>query len=95
MHDDQNKINDNQVILPDNSRYYYSIKPVEINNILRTGVIALMEYSVIGEADKNFILYRTTDGNWYDIPGIRMPVEYPVLAFIKLAIDLKDRNTMK
>ena len=47
--------------------YTYSIKPVDITNALGAVMGTLTEYNLSGSAGDNILLYRTKEGNWYDM----------------------------
>ncbi len=56
-----------EIFLKDNSRFSYIIKQVEITNILGAAVAVLDEYFITSSAGENYKLYKTKEGNWYDI----------------------------
>ena len=56
------------LILEDKSQYYYSIKPFKICNSLGAVMATLLEYSISNNTSQNYKLYKTKEGNWYDIP---------------------------
>lgn len=78
-----------EIILEDKSLYLYSVKPVEITNVLGAVIAVLEEYSVTGSKGENYKLYKTKEGNWYDIVDTIPVVNNPVLRALKLAIDNK------
>lgn len=56
-----------QLILEDKSQYFYSTNPVEICNSPVAVMATLLEYSISNNTSQNFKLYKTKEGNWYDI----------------------------
>jgi hypothetical protein len=56
-----------EIVLVDNSQFSYSIKQVEITNILGTTVAVLDEYFITNAAGESYKLYKTNEGNWYDM----------------------------
>lgn len=56
-----------EIILTDKNRFSYTIKQVEITNILGTAVAVLDEYFITNSAGENYRLYKTKEGNWYDM----------------------------
>ncbi len=79
----------NHIILEDNSKFFYTIKSVEIANALGAVIAILEEYSITNINGENYKLYKTKEGNWYDISET-IPIENnAVLRALKLAIDNK------
>lgn len=76
-----------EIILSDNSRFYYTIKQVEITNILGAAVAVLDEYFITNYADENYKLYKTKEGNWYDVAEANKSANQRKLMFLKVAID--------
>jgi hypothetical protein len=64
-----------EIILNDNSRFSYSIKQVQITNILGAAVAVLNEYFITKSAGENYKLYKTKEGNWYDVPEANKGVD--------------------
>jgi len=81
----------NQLILDYNSKYIYTVRPVEITNLLATGVVALQEYSVVDMEGNVIKLYKTGIGNWYDLPEMNADAQCALLSLLKSGIDLKNR----
>jgi hypothetical protein len=76
-----------EIILGDNSRFSYTIKQVEITNALGAAVAVLDEYFITTSAGENYTLYKTKEGNWYDVPETNKGVNKSVLLGLKLGID--------
>ena len=87
----------NQIILEDNSQFYYTIKPYELTNALGSIVAVLQEYNFTKMDDINgefsCKLYKTKEGNWYDIEEAKMGAGKTVLRMLKSAIDAQENNT--
>jgi hypothetical protein len=75
-----------EIVLADNRRFSYTIKQVEITNILGAAVAVLDEYFITDSGGKNYKLYKTNEGNWYDIPDVNNGVDKGVLMALKLAL---------
>jgi hypothetical protein len=78
-----------EIVLADNSRFSYTIKQVEITNILGAAVAVLDEYFITDSAGETYKLYKTKEGNWYDLPEANKGVDNSVLMALKLGIDLQ------
>lgn len=76
-----------QIILSDNERFSYTIKQVEISNVLGAAVAVLDEYFVTNSAGENYKLYKTKEGNWYDVAEANKGVNKSILLALKLKID--------
>ncbi len=98
MRDALKNLFNNQIILEDNSQFYYTISPYELTNALGCIIAVLQEYNFIkmGDNDGQFSckLYKTKDGNWYDIEEAKMLAEKGILRMLKSAIDAKENNTV-
>ena len=72
--------------------YTYSIKPVDITNALGAVMATLTEYNLTGSAGDNILLYRTKEGNWYDMKQPGSAFKNAIMQALKSAID-KLENT--
>jgi len=81
-----------QLILEDNRQYFYSITPVEIRNSLGVVLDTLFEYSISNSTPQTFKLYKTKEGNWYDIPDANPTSEKALLMKLKLAINSQEKG---
>ncbi len=72
--------------------YTYSIKPVDIPNALGTVMATLTEYELSGSAGDTILLYRTKEGNWYDMKQSGSAFKNAMMQALKSAID-KLENT--
>jgi hypothetical protein len=84
----------NKVVLEDNSQYTYFIEPFQLTNALGTAVAVLQEYTFAKYEDNNNTfsckLYKTKEGNWYEINEAHSSVEYNILRSLKTAIDRQE-----
>ncbi len=76
-----------QIILEDKSQYFYSVNPVEISNALGSVIAILDEYSITNSSGQNYRLYKTKEGNWYDISERNSSVNSTILRALKSALD--------
>ncbi len=97
MRDALKNLFSNQIILEDNSLFYYSIKPYELTNALGNIIAVLQEYNFTKKDDNNgkfsCKLYKTKEGNWYDFED-SIPLENnAIFRDLKVAIDSKEKLT--
>jgi hypothetical protein len=85
----------NQITLEDNSQFYYTIKPYELTNALGNIIAVLQEYNFTKKDDNvnQFFckLYRTKEGNWYDMEETNPTGNNSILRALKLAIYSNER----
>lgn len=77
-----------EVFLNGNSRFSYTIKQVEITNTLGAAVAVLDEYFITNSDGESYKLYKTKEGNWYDVPEVNKGIDKGVLMGLKLGINL-------
>jgi len=98
MRDALKNLFSNQIILEDNSQFYYTISPYELTNALGSIIAILQEYNFTKKGDNNgqfsCKLYRTKEGNWYDIEEAKILIEKGILRMLKSAIDAKENDTI-
>lgn len=98
MRDALKNLFSNQIILEDNSQFYYTITPYELTNALGNIIAILQEYNFTKKDDTNgqfsCKLYRTKEGNWYDIEVAKLVSEKGILRLLKSAIDAKENDTI-
>ena len=98
MRDALKNIFSNQITLEDNSQFYYTIKPYELTNALGNIIAVLQEYNFTKKDDNNgqfsCKLFKTKEGNWYDIEEAKIVTEKTTLRMLKSAIDAKENNTV-
>ena len=86
----------NEIILSDNSKFFYTISPFEMTDVLGHVVAILQEYTFIKiDKDNNelsYKLYRTKDGTWYEINSIKGSEENNILRQLKTSF-LADKAT--
>ncbi|GAB2820441.1 hypothetical protein [Ferruginibacter profundus] len=91
MRDALKNLFSNQITLEDNSQFYYTIKPYELTNALGNVIAVLQEYNFTKEGDNtgqfSCILYKTTEGNWYDVAETNKIIDNSVIMALKLAVD--------
>jgi hypothetical protein len=78
------------LLLEEGQKYFYTINPVQITNVLGNSVTLLLEYSITDVNGKNHKLYKTKEGNWYDIPEANFAVDNIVLMSLKSAINSQE-----
>ena len=78
-----------EVVAKDGIKYFYVTAPYNVKNSLGVVRATLKEYAVYAAPDSESIivkLYKTDNGNWYDLPeGIS--IDSLVATYIKMAID--------
>ena len=88
----------NQINLEDNSQFNYTITPYELTNALGNIIAVLQQYNFTKKDDNNgqfsCKLYKTKDGNWYDIEEAKMLAHKAVLRMLKSAIDAKENGAI-
>ena len=98
MRDALNNLFSNQIDLEDNSQFYYTISPYELTNALGSIIAILKEYKFtkMGDNTGQFTckLYKTKEGNWYDIEEAKMLAEKTILRMLKSAIDAKENDAI-
>jgi hypothetical protein len=98
MRDALKNLFSNQITLEDNILFYYTIKPYELTNALGNIIAVLQEYNFTKKDDDNgqfsCKLYRTKEGNWYDIEDEKIVTEKGILRLLKSAIDAKENDTI-
>lgn len=95
MRDALKNLFSNQIILEENSQFYYTITPYELTNALGNIIAVLQEYNFTKKDDNNgqfsCKLYRTKEGNWYDIEEANTAGNTTILRALKLAIDSNEK----
>jgi hypothetical protein len=98
MRDALKNLLSNQINLEDNSQSYYTISPYELTNALGSIIAILKEYNFTKKDENNgqfsCKLYRTKEGNWYDIAEAKIVTEKSILRMLKSAIDAKENSTV-
>ena len=98
MRDTLKNLFSNQIILEDDSQFYYTITPYELTNALGNIIAVLQQYNFTKKDDNNgqfsCKLYKTKDGNWYDIEETKILAQKAVLRMLKSAIDVKENGAI-
>mgnify|MGYP006365905251 CR=1 FL=1 len=76
-----------EIILEDGRQFSCTITPVKIANSLGAAVAVLDEYLITDSSGNIYKLYKTNEGNWYDIPEANAGVDKGVLMELKMGID--------
>ena len=84
--------------MEDNSQFNYTIIPYELTNALGNIIAVLQQYNFTKKDDNNgqfsCKLYKTKDGNWYDIEEAKIRAQKAILRMLKSAIDAKENGTI-
>ena len=98
MRDALKNLFSNQITLEDNSQFYYTISPYQLTNVLGNIIAVLKEYNFTKKDDNSdqfsCKLYRTKEGNWYDLEVAKIVTEKGILRLLKSAIDAKENDTI-
>jgi hypothetical protein len=90
MRDALKNVFSHQVTLEDNSQFYYTVTPYELTNALGSIIAILQEYNFTKKDDNSgqfsCKLYKTKEGNWYDIEELNSAVNNTILRALKSAI---------
>lgn len=76
-----------QITLDDGVKYQYAISQVEVENALGAVVAVLDQLIITDEAGNLYKLYKTKEGNWYDLDAENNTFQQAVLQRLKRAID--------
>jgi hypothetical protein len=93
MNDAPNILSASLQVAVNGLQYRYSIRDTELCNPLETVMATLKEYSLSGSAGDQFTLYKTTEGNWYDIKASESPFKHAIAVALKTAIDQQEKLT--
>jgi len=91
MNENPDSIITHQQISVNGLLYSYTIQNSEITNALGAVIAILTEYKLSGSAGDNISLYRTKEGNWYDLKQSDSPFKNAIMAALKTAIDQKEK----
>ncbi|MBL0358261.1 MAG: hypothetical protein IPP72_15945 [Chitinophagaceae bacterium] len=89
-----NNLFSNKITLENGSQYYYYVKPFELTNALGN-VVALLQQYTFSPSEENttapdYKLYKTKEGNWYDVEEAGVIHEKNISRMLKSAIDKKE-----
>jgi len=87
------KTNHNKVTLGGDKQYFYTVNPFEVTNALGTAVATLQEYSISSLSGETYKIYKTKEGNWYDIAEVNSSRYNLLLISLKSAIDIQEKGT--
>ena len=94
MRDALKNLFSNQIILEDNGQFYYTITPYELTNALGNIIAVFQEYNFTKKDDNNgqfsCKLYKTKEGNWYEVPEVNKHINNAVLMALKWAINSQE-----
>jgi hypothetical protein len=80
-----------ELILEDGSCYYFTVQPFEMKNALDYVVAVLNEYSFTKkDSIDTYKLYRTKEGNWYDVSEAGSSQNKSLLRDLKVAVQNKE-----
>jgi hypothetical protein len=79
-----------QQILLNNINYTYYIQPFVLKNVLGFPIALMDEYIIWDLSANHFKLYRTPDGNWYDMEGENFGKSGAVISALKVAIEERE-----
>ena len=98
MRDTITNLFSNRITLEDNSQFYYTISPYELTNALGHIIAILQEYNFTKNDDNSgqfsSKLYKTKEGNWYEIQEAKLATEKGILRLLKSAIEAKENDTI-
>jgi hypothetical protein len=92
MNEHPNSIISDQQISVNGLVYNYTIQDAEITNALGAVMAILTEYKLSGSAGDSISLYRTKEGNWYEMKQSDAPFKNAMMATLKTAIDRKEKK---
>lgn len=72
--------------------YSYSVGTAAITNPLGNVIATLTEYTLTGNAGDVITLYRTEEGNWYEMKQSDSPFKNAIMMALKSAIDEKEKR---
>jgi hypothetical protein len=90
-------MNPTNYVVKDGKKYFYTIKSYDAKNPLGIIKQTLKEYSFYKvDSSENLIgkLYRTEDGNWYDLPT-DTSISIILATFLKMAVEESEVKTQK
>jgi hypothetical protein len=82
-----------EILVQDGNRYAYTTSFINVENPLGIIKATLKEYTIYKIAETEILigkLYRTKEGNWYDVPG-NTPINPLLRTMVKMAIDESEK----
>ncbi|NJO24787.1 MAG: hypothetical protein HC867_01860 [Bacteroidia bacterium] len=94
MRDALKNVFGSELILDNGTCYLYTIQPYEMKNVLGAVVALLDEYSFTQKGtSETFKLYRTKEGNWYNLDENKDAVQSKLFLDIKTFISVYDEQS--
>jgi len=84
-----------EIIVKDGNKYFYTTSFFNAENPLGIIKATLTEYSIYKINDGDVLvgkLYKTDEGNWYDLPDNNSTINKLLATFIKKAIDETEKE---
>lgn len=83
-----------ELILDNGNCYLYTIQPYQMKNVLGAEVAVLDEYSFTRKSTSEiFKLYRTKEGNWYNLDENADTTQTQLFLEIKTAISVYEKQS--
>ena len=85
-----------EIFVQNGNRYVYATTFINAENPLGIVKATLKEYTLYKIAETELLigkLYKTKEGNWYDMPG-NTPINPLLRTMIKMAIDESEKANM-
>lgn len=76
-----------QILLDDGRKFQYVITKVEVQNVLGVVAAVLQEYFITSEDGLVYKLYKTREGNWYDLDSQNSPLVQTILQRLKRVVE--------
>lgn len=95
MREALNNLSQNKVILEDKTEFYYDVYPYALTNALGNLIGTLQEYHFVkkdSSAFGFFKLYKTEEGNWYDLDELPAQAHSDIVWQLKVAVDAKEKS---
>jgi len=80
------------ITVPDGESFSYKIEPYELINFLGVRISMLQEYSFVNKIGETYKLYKTKEGNWYDILEEELTEKTTIVRLLKGAIEKLEEN---
>jgi hypothetical protein len=80
---------DKTITLENGNRFQYSITQAELQNVLGATAAVVDEYTINGEGDKVYNLYKTKEGNWHNIAEQSKGTNTSILQQLKRELDAR------
>lgn len=98
MRDALNQFAGNRITLEDGTQFFYTISAYELHNVLGQIIAVLDQYFFTKTESGNdqFVckLYKTKEGNWYDVEDANSDVDKDLLRRLKLAVGERGKHVV-